>query len=599
MICKKCCLIIFIFFTFFLCSIAADRTYRLQLVWHHQFQFAGYYMALEKGFYAEAGLDVEILPVKKDSTPINEVLSNNADFGITTSGVVLNYFDGYPLVSVAAIFQKSPLVFITKADSGIETIWDMEGRKVMLLDDMSSLELVSLLKKYGMLNKIIRQPSSFEIQDIIDGRTEVFNGYRSNEPYELESKNVKTNIIDPFDYGVKFYGDILFTTSQMIFDYPEDVEAFKQASIRGWKYALAHTEEAIDVIKNVYNSPKTKAHLRYEANIIQELTQYDLVPLGFQSSERWEQIADMLMGIGVVGRTRDLSGFIYEAPEAINWEQMKAVVFVFTIVLLLVVLWRYITLFNAKKTILEKENMMILQSKYAALGEMLGAITHQLKQPLNGISIILQNIEDSSGRKDEQKWVGHGLELVQHMSATIDGFRMFYRNERMDREFSVALSVCGAFELSSGYLKYYNINYILSCSCGKRETLCDPSNCEDAHKHCDITLYGNSNEFKQVIMNLIQNSREALMNLEQEEKEIRVNLAFDGELIRIEFSDNGPGIQPEILDQIFEPDFTEKDDGTGLGLYMSKKIVEDHYNGTIRAENADFGARFIISFPVN
>ncbi|MGD9807961.1 MAG: ABC transporter substrate-binding protein [Deferribacterales bacterium] len=571
----------------------------LQLVWHHQFQFAGYYMALEKGYYQDAGLDVNILSVKTDSTPINEVLNGRADFGISTSGVILDYFNGKPLVSVAAIFQRSPLVFVTKERPDITSIRDFAGKKVMLLDDRSSLELVALLRKYNLDDHIERIPSSFDPNDLVDDKTDVFNGYKSNEPYLLETEGVSSREFDPFDYGIKFYGDILFTTEQYLKENESTVEAFRKASLKGWKYAMNHTEETIDVIKNKYKSDKTKAHLRYEASIIQQLTQHDIVPFGFQSKERWEQIAAILHDINVVDGYRDLGHFIYEPSDSIRWREIRPFLFVFAIIVLLIILWRYHTLYKAKKTILEKEKLILQQSKYAALGEMMGAITHQLKQPLTATSMILQNLEDSAYKEEDEKMIEQGITLINHMAQTIDGFRRFYRTDRNFGTFSVAEAIKEAFELSKGYLTYNHIHSELLCSCGKRDYPCGPAQCEQLEKHCSATLSGNSNELKQIILNLIQNSREALIESDKPEKIIRVNIKTTDELIKIIFEDNGPGISKDVIGNLFDMDITSKAEGTGLGLYMCRNMIKEHYKGFITAENYEDGARFIITLPID
>jgi len=574
------------------------KEFTLQLAWHHQFQFAGYYMALEKGYYQDAGLDVNILPVNISSSPIKEVIDGRADFGISTSSVILDYYDGLPLVSLAAIFQRSPLVFITKQDSGIRSILDFENKRVMLLDDMRSLELVALLKKYELLDSIERVPSTFNVQDLIDDNTDVFNGYYSNEPYIMESSGIDSVVFDPFDYGIKFYGDLLFTSNRTLKDYPKDVEAFLKASLMGWKYALNHTEETIDVIVDNYRSKISKAQLRYEASIIQQLTQHDIVPLGFQSKERWEQITSILEEIGAIHKVRDLDDFIYEIPKSISWKQIKPYILIFSLLLSFIISWRYHTLYKAKKTILEKENLLLRQSKYAALGEMLSAITHQLKQPLTATSMVLQNIENNIEDKDDKELVSQGLYLINHMAETIDGFRGFYKMDKSSSHFNVSLAIKEAFNLSQGYLKYNNIHFEILCGCGKKDSFSSPTSCSETKSHCSASIHGNSNDLKQIIMNLIQNSKEALSANGNSNKLIQVKIHADSENVVITFEDNGPGVAEEVLDSLFDADVTMKDDGTGLGLYMSKNIIKDNYNGDIKAENTENGAKFTIILPL-
>lgn len=595
---KKAVYIILLIIFCFNSNALANEKVRIQLVWYHQFQFAGYYMALEKGYYNDEGLDVDILPVNVDSSPIEEVLKGNAEFGISTSGVLLDYINGSPLVSVAAIFQRSPLVFVTKARDDITSIRDFLDKRVMMLEDRSSLELAALLKKYGLYDYVDRTPSSFDIEDLINDETDVFNGYKSNEPYLMEIRGVSSRIFDPYEYGIKFYGDLLFTNKNYLKDNKTTVEAFRRASLKGWKYAMSHTEETIDIIKNVYKSEKTKAHLRFEASIIQELTQHDIVPLGFQSEERWQQIVSILHSMGIVDSKINLKDFIYEPPIKIRWKEMRPFFLFFTIIVLLIILWRYYTLYTANRTITEKERLILQQSKYVALGEMMGAITHQLKQPLTATSMILQNLEDSVHKENDLKMIDQGIDLIDHMAETIDGFRNFYKADRVQDHFSVTEAIKDAFELSKGYLAHNNIDYELLCSCWERDYPHSPDECGNIKSNCSTTLYGNSNEFKQIMMNLIQNSREALIDSEKEEKKIRVNISRKKDVVEIIFEDNGPGICPSVLDKLFDMDVTSKEDGTGLGLYMCRKMIKQYYDGYIKAENYLDGARFIIYLPV-
>lgn len=215
---------------------------KLQLRWLHQFQFAGYYMALEKGFYKEAGLEVEIIEGGPSRLkPIDALLNKSADFAVTGSGVVIERMAGKPVVALAAIMQTSPLVWIVRADSGIYTATDLATRRLMTLPAPQSAELLMALRHEGIdLRKVNIQLTSFDPLDLVEGRTDAFNGYISNEPWLLKQMGVPYRIINPRDYGVNFYNDILITRESMTRDHPGQVDAFVRASLKGWEYALSH-----------------------------------------------------------------------------------------------------------------------------------------------------------------------------------------------------------------------------------------------------------------------------------------------------------------------------------------------------------------------
>jgi diguanylate cyclase (GGDEF)-like protein len=308
-----------------LCTAAdGQRHIVLQLRWHHQYQFAGYYMAKELGLYRDAGLDVEIRAGARGISPVTEVLEGRADFGIDGSGLLVERAHGRKVVALAAIFQKSPLRLIARADGDIRKITDLTGRKVMLLPGFRSLALIAMLDQVGLLDKIIRIDSSADIDDLINGNVDAFNGYNSNEPYALEEAGIPAVQFDPAAYGIQFYNDVLFTDQHHASHDPALVKAFRDASRRGWISALDNPEKAIGVILDRYTSGKSRAHLRFEANAMHESIMADVVEIGHMSPLRWEKIRDQLADLGLVPRGMSLASFVFSEPdEGLRWEDLQ------------------------------------------------------------------------------------------------------------------------------------------------------------------------------------------------------------------------------------------------------------------------------------
>lgn len=291
----------------------ADDRLRLQLRWLHQFQFAGYYMALEKGYYRDAGLDVEILEGGPQALkPVDAILSGRSDFAISNSGVVIERMAGKPVVALAAIMQTSPIVWIVRADSGIRTPADLAGKRLMLMPAPESAELLITLRREGIdMGQLNIQPTSFDPQDLIDGRTDAYDGYISNETYWLAQRGVDYRLINPREYGVNFYNDVLVTREQLLRDQPQRVGAFVQASLKGWQYALEHQEESIQLIRRRYAPGKSLEHLRFEADALRKLIMSDLVQLGHMNPGRWDAIANSYVQLGMAPGPVNLSGFLY------------------------------------------------------------------------------------------------------------------------------------------------------------------------------------------------------------------------------------------------------------------------------------------------
>lgn len=293
----------------------------IQLRWLHQFQFAGYYMALEKGYYEEAGLDVKLLEGGPSALkPLDELMSGRSDFAITSSGVVIDRMEGKPVQAVAAIMQTSPIVWITLKSANIQTVEDMAGKRAMLMPPPESAELLTVLRKdqYNNLN-VEFQHTSFDVEDLIRGKTDAYDGYISNEPYVLTQQGVEYNLINPRDYGVNFYADVLVTRESLADRNPELVARVRDASLKGWEYALTNLEKSVQVIHEKYAPEKSIDHLRFEARTLRRLILPDLLQLGHMNPARWQFIADSYRDLGMTSADPALEGFLFEDRQPGNY----------------------------------------------------------------------------------------------------------------------------------------------------------------------------------------------------------------------------------------------------------------------------------------
>ena len=256
----------------------------------------------------------------------------------------------------------------------------------------------------------------------------------------------------------------------------------------------------------------------------------------------------------------------------------------------------------------KSEQTLVQQSKLAAMGEMLGAIAHQWRQPLNALGLIVQNLQDAHayGELNQaylERMVAASMLQIQHMSTTIDDFRNFFLPDKERTAFDAMQAVGDVLTLFSAQLAASNIDFRLICHThGKTFSLV-----EEIAPCPEKMIRGFRNEFEHVIMNLLNNAREAIVErrdrrgLAPEERGL-ISFEFrkSDRGVRIEVADNGGGIPAEALGRVFEPYFTTKDPakGTGLGLYMSKMIIEEHMEGTLGVRNVDGGALFTIELPI-
>ncbi len=289
----------------------ATETVTLQLKWLHQFQFAGYYAAKALGYYRDAGLEVNIIEAIPGKSPIDAVVEGKAEYGVDVTRLLLARAEGKPVVALGVIFQHSPYILVTRQDSPTQNIHDLAGKRLMLeekADDVSAY-----LKKEGLSNdRFTLVKHNFNPQDLIDGTVDAISAYSTNELFFLDQAGFRYQAYTPRSSGIDFYGDTLFTTEQELKNHPARVKAFREATLRGWKYALAHPEEIADLIIAKYSQRKSREHLLYEARQMAALMQPDLIELGYMNPGRWRHIADTYADLGMLPRNFSLGGFIYD-----------------------------------------------------------------------------------------------------------------------------------------------------------------------------------------------------------------------------------------------------------------------------------------------
>ena len=234
------------------------------------------------------------------------------------------------------------------------------------------------------------------------------------------------------------------------------------------------------------------------------------------------------------------------------------------------------TIENAKK-----DRLIIHQARLAELGEMIGNIAHQWRHPLTRLSLIIQNInafskKDKLTKEKLNEMTKVANEQIFFMSDTIDNFKDFYKPVSESRDFTLQEAFDKVMHIIGYDLKHKNINI-------------------EFQDECNIKLYGDINQFSQVLINLIANARDALIERKIAKPEITISTTCSKESYTIEISDNAGGIPKENLKTIFEPYFSTKQHGTGIGLYMVVNIIESKFNGNVEVFNNSKGAVFRIS----
>ena len=318
----------------------------LQLKWLHQFQFAGYYAARAKGFYRDEGLEVTIREGGADRPAVAQVLSGQAQFGIGDSDLLISRINGQPVVAVAAIFQHTPYIIMSRQDRGIRTPSDLIGKTVMLSEDQGEIQLRAMLKREGIdpgLVNII--PQRWKLDDLITGKVDAVSAYATAAPALMRARGVAPAMMRGVDYGVDFYGDIIFSTQAQIAKNPEQTAAFLRATRKGWDYAFSHEQEIVGLIlgmDGVAQRGLTRETLLREAREMRFFILPDVVEIGHINPARFESIAQTLASLGLVRADYSLAGFVYDplpgvSPGLLRW--MTAVGVAVFLFVALVLLW--------------------------------------------------------------------------------------------------------------------------------------------------------------------------------------------------------------------------------------------------------------------
>lgn len=250
------------------------------------------------------------------------------------------------------------------------------------------------------------------------------------------------------------------------------------------------------------------------------------------------------------------------------------------------------------------EQLFVEQKKFADMGQMINAIAHQWRQPLNNIGLIQQHLLDgfmssTITKKEYEEFSDKLFDTVQNMSVTIDDFRTFFTSGKQRDRFNVIVAIVDFIKLISAQMTSSNIKHRVQCFCCSNRDIFDETNLDIKCKSEELEILGHSGEFKQVLQNIISNARDAFIENDIREPLLDISVDHTDSEVIIKFRDNAGGISDNILPNIFDPYFTTKEEGkgTGIGLYISKVIIDEHFRGRLYAENIQDGAEFVIKIP--
>ncbi|THD44040.1 MAG: ABC transporter substrate-binding protein [Bradyrhizobium sp.] len=296
-------------------SARADEAVTVRLKWFNQAQFAGFYVAKDKGIYKAAGLDVNVQPGGPDFPAIQMIAGGNEQFGVTGADqILIARSKGVPVVALAVIYRRNPFVLFSLAKSGIKTPADFIGKKVgVKIGGNEELIYRAVMAKAGVdTAKVTEIPVKFDITPLLAGDIEVWPGYVINEVLAAKEKGFDVNIVAPVDYGVDLYADTLFTTEKMLKEKPDVVKRFVAATLQGWNAAIAAPQEAAQITVK-YGDKLSFDHELAMMKASIPLLKPDDKPVGYMDEAGWSAAQKLLIAAGFEKNPVDVNA-AFSAP---------------------------------------------------------------------------------------------------------------------------------------------------------------------------------------------------------------------------------------------------------------------------------------------
>ncbi|WP_320045253.1 ABC transporter substrate-binding protein [uncultured Desulfobacter sp.] len=281
-------------------GIASAQTVRLQLKWYHQAQFAGCYVAIEKGFYKDHGIKVTLIEGGPGKNQSQALVEHKADLAISSPEDLLMYrSQGQPITAISAIYQKSAVVFLARQDSGIVTPSDFAKKVIAAKSNGGiadfALQFDALMKNLQVdRSKIVLVPFDTEYKGFMDGSVDITPAYFTGGLIKLLTWGLNVNIIYPGDYRVRFYSDILMATDDLIKTDPGLLQGVVTATLKGWQFAIENIDSSIPIILK-YARIKDAQLQRKMLEAAVPLVYNGEKRIGWMSREEWSHMHDILL----------------------------------------------------------------------------------------------------------------------------------------------------------------------------------------------------------------------------------------------------------------------------------------------------------------
>ena len=572
----------------------------LQLKWAHQFQFAGYYAAKAKGYYRDRGLDVTILPATPGDKPMESVAEGKAEFGVGTTDLLMMRAAGVPVVVLAVIYQHSPLTLMLDARNDIRNIHQLARGKIMVAPHET--ELSAYFAAEGLdINQMNFVDHTFDVEDLKSGRVDAMSIYSTDEPYQYAKEVGPVRLFRPIDGGVDFYGDNLFTTEGLLEKDPKMVQAFLDASLEGWRYAMKHQEEIVDLILATYSKRKARDNLLFEARQSANLILADVVPVGFINPARWERIAQHYAGLDLLPKDMSLDGFIYEQDgiQTLPDWMPKALLGATIVALLALLAGLWLAAFNQRlrREMEEREQAQgALAQRTGELEEsnsqkdvLLTVIGHDIRNLFNPLLIYAQLLADPSRKLDPKTVQEYGEKLYEagrNASEVLENLLEWALVRTGQRQTNLEVTDLGALARQTAGV--YSADATLRGVTLRIEA--GPP----------VKVRIDRHQMSTVIRNLVNNA----LKFTPKDGQVTVRVCYDGKDAKVVIADTGIGMDQDLVSRVLSgasadlATGSKGEIGTGVGLALCRQLVQVN-DGRLNIEaNPDGGTVFTVTLAV-
>ncbi len=580
------------------------REIRLKLKWEHQFQFAGYYAAIEKGFYKDIGLNVQLLSPTPERTPFQTVLDGDAEFGTSTTDIMIARANGDKVVVLATIFQHSPHIFITKANSGLHYAQDLSGKRIAI--EPGADELIAFLIAEGVdLNDCIIEDYDYDYSKLIKDEVDAITSYSTDEPFSFQQKEVEVTYLHPASAGIDFYGDLLFTSERLVDDDPELVKEFREASLKGWLYAMENQKEIAHLIYSKYSKRHSIEHLLFEAKEMQKLILPNIVPVGYSNPGRWNAILDTYQKLGRIDSNFTTNGLVYieelEHKIWVHWKLLTTLLVALLTVLTLLYIFIMLNLRLRKEitrrkiveaNIFDQDEELRAKNKelvklYAEKDKFFSIIAHDLRSPFNAFFGFTEILSTQSESMD----VSEIKSLSESLNSSANKLYRLLENllhwARVQRGLTAPdPETINLKELIQSCIR------IFEESLERKKLKLNLQLGNDVLAKADVQMTNT------IVRNLISNA----IKFTNTGGSITIRTSVeDDDLSTISVIDSGIGMDVERMQNLFRIDIadsrigTDGESSTGLGLILCKEFAELN-GGTISVESEENkGSKFTLT----